>query len=75
MPAFVRMAKELNVDVVQFQRYWNFGHLTPITFALNDVALTDHPAHAEYLATLKDPVLQDPIVYMSNLSLEELSAI
>jgi hypothetical protein len=58
MPAFVRLAEEVDADVVVFQRYYSFGHEGSGVFSAKDVASPAHPEHQELQAILGDPILQ-----------------
>ena len=62
MPAFVKLAEEVNADTVVFQRYYSFGHEGSDVFSSKDVASPAHPEHAELQAILADPILQSPRV-------------
>ena len=62
MPAFVRLAEEVNADVVVFQRYYSFGHEGGGVFSAKDVASPAHPEHQELQAILEDPIMQSPRV-------------
>lgn len=62
MPAFVRLAEEVNADCVIFQRYYSFGHEGGDVFSAKDVASPAHPEHQELQAVLADPILQSPRV-------------
>ena len=62
MPAFVRLAEEVNADTIVFQRYYSFGHEGSDVFSSKDVASPAHPEHAELQAILADPILQSPRV-------------
>jgi hypothetical protein len=62
MPAFVRLAEEVNADAVVFQRYYSFGHEGSGVFSAKDVASPAHPEHQELQAILEDPTLQSPRV-------------
>jgi hypothetical protein len=63
MPAFVRLAEEINADMVVFQRYYSFGHEGGAAFSAKDVASPVHPEHQELLAVLEDPIMQSPRIY------------
>ncbi len=62
MPAFVRLAEEVNADSVVFQRYYSFGHEGGDVFSTKDVASSNHPEHQELQAILEDPIIQSPRV-------------
>jgi Radical SAM superfamily len=62
MPAFVRLAEEVDADAVVFQRYYSFGHEGSGVFFAKDVASPAHPEHQELQAILEDPILRSPRV-------------
>ena len=62
MPAFVRLAEEVDADSVVFQRYYSFGHEGGGVFSAKDVASPAHPEHLELQAVLDDPLMQSPRV-------------
>jgi hypothetical protein len=62
MPAFVRLAEEVNADSVVFQRYYSFGHEGGDVFSAKDVAAPAHLEHQELQTILNDPILQSPRV-------------
>ncbi|MEA2236371.1 MAG: hypothetical protein QOC81_1095 [Thermoanaerobaculia bacterium] len=62
MPAFVRLAEEVNADSVIFQRYYSFGHEGSAAFCSKDVASAAHPEHSELQAILADPIMRSPRV-------------
>lgn len=62
MPAFVRLAEEVNADRVIFQKYYSFGHEGMGVFSAKDVTSLMHPEHQEFQAILQDPILHDPRV-------------
>jgi hypothetical protein len=62
MPAFVRLAEEVNADAVVFQRYYSFGHEGSDAYSAKDVASPAHPEHQDLKAVLADPILQSPRV-------------
>ena len=62
MPAFVKLAEEVNADTIVFQRYYSFGHEGSDVFSSKDVASPAHPEHQELQAILADPILQSPRV-------------
>jgi MoaA/NifB/PqqE/SkfB family radical SAM enzyme len=60
MPAFVKMAEDVNADVVVFQKYYSFGHEGAAVFSAKDVAAPAHPEHEQLRAILRDPAMQSP---------------
>lgn len=68
MKAFVQLAKALKVDSVFFGHVLRPLSLSDEEFAQLAVHLPGHPEHEEFLAVLRDPVLSDPIVRLSNMA-------
>lgn len=68
MPNFVRLGIDLGVDLVRFQKYWNFGAQTMDAFTDANVSASSHPLNAEFRDILKDPLLGNPIVDSYNLN-------
>jgi MoaA/NifB/PqqE/SkfB family radical SAM enzyme len=62
MPAFVRLAEEVDADVVVFQKYYSFGHEGAGAFSAKDVASPSHPEHQQLQAILQDPMMRSPRV-------------
>lgn len=62
MLAFVELGTRLGVDQVWFQRVVNYGAYDEATFADIDVTSPQHPAHAELLEILRNPLLQGPLI-------------
>ena len=62
MPAFVKLAEDVDADVVVFQKYYSFGHEGAGVFAAKDVASPAHPEHRQLQAILQDPMMQSPRV-------------
>jgi hypothetical protein len=71
MPAFVRLAEEVDADMVVFQKYYSFGHEAAAVFSAKDVTSPAHPDHQRFQAILEDPMMQSPRVsrtFMSQLT-------
>jgi hypothetical protein len=62
MPAFVRLAEEVDADVVVFQKYYSFGHESAAVFSAKDVASPAHPEYQQLQAILNDPMMRSPRV-------------
>jgi MoaA/NifB/PqqE/SkfB family radical SAM enzyme len=62
MPAFVRLAEEVEADGVVFQKYYSFGHEGAAVFSAKNVASPAHPEHQQLRAILMDPTMQSPRV-------------
>ncbi len=67
MPAFVRLAREVGANEVQFQRLINWGTFSDADYADKAVCLPDHPLHAEFLALMQDPIFDDPLIELGML--------
>ena len=68
MPEFVRLAKELApVDAVSFNLITDWGTYGR-EFAEHAIWRSDHPEFAAFLAVLRAPELQDPLVHLGNVS-------
>jgi MoaA/NifB/PqqE/SkfB family radical SAM enzyme len=68
MPAFVALGKRLGVDTVAFHRLVNWGTFSHAEYARRAVHEADHECHHELLDLLRQPIFDDPIVYVSNLT-------
>lgn len=68
MPSAVALAKEIGADSVYFGHILKAASHTEAEFRAIGVHLPDHPEHAEFLEVLKDPILLDPMVRLSNLT-------
>lgn len=62
MPAFVKLADEVDADVI-FQQYYSFGHETAAAFSAKDVASPAHPEHDEFQEVLRNSIMQSPRVH------------
>jgi Iron-sulfur cluster-binding domain len=68
MPGFVELGRRHHCDRVSFHRMLDWGTFSPQEFASRAVQLAEHPGHDAFLAMLNDARLEDPIVYLSNLT-------
>lgn len=68
MKDFVRLGQRLGVDAVVFSLLQNWGTFEKSDYATEAVHLTGNPLHAELKEILKDPVFEDDIVNLGNLS-------
>jgi hypothetical protein len=62
MPAFVRLAEEVNADAVVFQKYYSLGHEGAAIFSAKDVSSPAHPQHKELQTILDDATMRSPLV-------------
>ena len=68
MPAFVSLGDRFGCDRVTFHQLLDWGTFSAADFAARAVQNPGHPDHREFLRMLRDPRLQSPIVYLSNLT-------
>lgn len=68
MPDFVRLGARLGVDTVYFHRLVNWGTFSAAEYAARAVHEPAHPRHGELLELLGNPVFDEPIVYLGNLT-------
>ena len=62
MPAFVKLAKELGVDSINFQHMNNFGNLKKKEFLQKRLIIKNEYFDRELYEVLQDPIFKDPIV-------------
>ena len=68
MPAFVELGRRHNCDRVSFHQLLDWGSFTAEEFAARAIQRPTHPEHPAFLVMLADKRLEDPIVYLSNLT-------
>ena len=68
MPMFVRLGRAYNCDRVSFHQLLDWGSFSREEYAARAIQLKSHPQHASLLEILRDNELEDPIVYLSNLT-------
>ena len=68
MPQFVELGRQHGCDRVGFHQLLDWGTFPADEFASRAVQYLEHPEHGAFLAMLSHPSLEDPIVYLSNLS-------
>ena len=68
MPLFVQIGKELEVDTVYFSCIVNWGTWTDEEFANQAVWQSDHPEINKFKVVLSDPIFDDPIVDLGNIT-------
>jgi MoaA/NifB/PqqE/SkfB family radical SAM enzyme len=68
MPAFVEFARGMKADTVIFNRLNDWGSLPAANFAARAIHRAEHPKHAEFLATLANPIFGEAGVFIGNLS-------
>jgi hypothetical protein len=67
LPEFLALGNRLGADSFWLQRLTNYGSFTDPVFEQADVTSPQHPDHAELLAILRQPFLNDPRVDMAML--------
>jgi hypothetical protein len=68
IPEFVELGRRHNCDRVTFHQMLDWGTFSANEFNARAVQFPGHPEHAAFVEMLRDPVLADPIVNLSNLS-------
>jgi hypothetical protein len=68
MVDFVELGRTYHADRVSFHQLLDWGSYTPEEYEGRAIQSPTHPEHPALLDALKDPRLQDPIVYLSNLT-------
>jgi len=68
MPAFVDLAKKIGADVAYFMIVRNWGTWSNAAFEEKCIWKKGHPDFDEFMATLQDPRLGDPMVDLGNLT-------
>jgi hypothetical protein len=68
MSDFVRLGKRFGVDTVYFHQLVNWGTFSKAEFAARAVHLPGHPQHAAFVDALDDPIFDDPMVYLGNVT-------
>lgn len=68
MPGLVRLGRQLGVDTVYFSQLVNWGTFSDLEFRSRAVHLFPHPERGEFIQLLQDPVFDDPIVDLGNLT-------
>jgi len=68
MGDLVDLGRHYGADSVNFLRITNWGTFSAAEYAHAAVFMPSHPQHADFLAAMQDPRLQDPIVGLHDLS-------
>jgi hypothetical protein len=68
MPAFVELGRRHACDRVTFHKVLDWGSFSADEYAARAIHLPKHPRHAELLAMLRHPALQDGLVNLSNFT-------
>jgi MoaA/NifB/PqqE/SkfB family radical SAM enzyme len=68
MPAMVALGKQFGADGVNFSKAVWWGTWTMAEMRSQRVWEPDHPEHAEFARMIVDPVFDDPIVLLGNIT-------
>jgi molybdenum cofactor biosynthesis enzyme MoaA len=68
MPAFLELGRTHACDRVTFHQLLDWGSFTPEEFERRAIQQPTHPEHEALLDMLADDRLDDPLVYLSNLT-------
>ncbi len=68
LPEFIALGDRLGADDFWLQRLTNYGSFAEPVFAEADVTSPQHPDHAELLAILRQPFMNDPRINMTMLT-------
>ena len=74
MKAYVEFSKHFGFDVAGFSMINNWGTFGPEEFDVQTIHNPAHPEHHQFLEVLKDPIFDDPIVYLGNLTEFKMAA-
>lgn len=74
MPAFVALAKSLGADQVAFSMVLDWGTWSIAEYEQQCIWKQDHPEFEAFISVLEDPVFDDPIVALGNLTEYRLMA-
>ena len=68
MPDFVEIAKKFNADGAYFSLIADWGTFTKEEYDFSCIWKKDHPEFEEFLEVLRNPILNNPIVDMGNVT-------
>jgi MoaA/NifB/PqqE/SkfB family radical SAM enzyme len=68
MPDFVRLGKRFAADRVHFSRAVNWGTWSTAEHEDQSVWNPHHPLYAEFARVAADPILDDPVVFLGNVT-------
>ncbi|HEX9060804.1 MAG TPA: radical SAM protein [Clostridia bacterium] len=75
MPEFIEFCKTNNVDLTNFSTLDDWESWELDEYLENAVCRPDHPEYPELLEVLKDPIFDDPIVNLGNVSIHRNRAL
>ena len=68
MPEFIALAKSMHADRAAFSMVLDWGTWSPAVYKEQRVWTQDHPQFDAFLNVLENPIFDDPIVALGNLS-------
>lgn len=68
MAEFVELGRRHKCDRVSFHQLLDWATFSSDEYCARAVQSPDHPEHSAFLELISDPLLEDPIVYLSNFS-------
>jgi wyosine [tRNA(Phe)-imidazoG37] synthetase (radical SAM superfamily) len=68
MPQFIEIAKTLNADRAQFSMVLDWGTWSLSDYEKQCIWKQDHPEFNEFISVLENPVFDDPLVALGNLT-------
>jgi wyosine [tRNA(Phe)-imidazoG37] synthetase (radical SAM superfamily) len=64
----IRLAKKLGVDFITFNLITDWGCLEKEELNKNFIWKTDHPEYGQFIEILRDPIFDDPVVDLGNIT-------
>jgi MoaA/NifB/PqqE/SkfB family radical SAM enzyme len=68
MPAFVEIGRAMGVDIVSFSMVLDWGTWSLAEYEKQCIWKESHPEFEQFIEVLEDPVLDDPIVRLGNIT-------
>ena len=68
MPAFVELGRSVHADTIVFNRMNDWGSFPSAMLANRSIHRREHPQHAEFVNVVSHPILNEPGVFLGNLS-------
>ena len=68
MPAFVELGKALGADQVSFSMVLDWGTWSIAEYEKQCIWKEDHPQFTDFIRVLEDPILDDPMVVLGNIT-------
>ena len=68
MSDFIRLGKRFNLDTVYFSQLVNWGTFTVEEYQKRAIHIPTHAEHQQFVQLMRDPIFDDPAVYLGNLT-------